>query len=691
MQSKTSSLSPQKITRGLSLSFCMIVAVALWNHCSKDHDEIIPLSITSLSPTEGPVGTLVTITGTGFSTTATANTVTFNGVPATVTLATDKQLIASVPPSATTGVVKVSTGGREATGPVFTVTQLSSLTVTGINPSSGLTGIDVTLTGTGFSTTITMNFVKFNGAIAVVKSATATQLVVTVPSNATTGSVSVQVGNNIVIGLMFTVLTPAAPTLTSIAPISGKAGSTVTLSGTGFSTTLSQNVVKFNGVVATVTNATSTALTVTVPAAATSGDVTVMINGKTSAGIHFDVITPLAVTSYNPASGNVGTSVIITGSGFDSNPSVDIVKFNGINAPVTEATTTTLKVTVPGGATTGTITVGVGADIAEGPVFTVTPSTVAITVSTVPLGSGTLNLPRGIAFDLSGHLLIADQANHKIMKLTASGLAFFAGSGARSLTGAVDGTFLTAQFNSPSGISVDENTGDVYVADTQNNAIRKITNGPLVMVTTWAGNTNGQGDISDGQGAGPYGTGAAGFFYPTGIVKSKNSATWFITDYWSHIIRKMDALAEVTTFAGLAINSGFLDGKGNDARFFNPGGIAIDETDNVYIGDCVNGAIRKIDAAGNVTTLAKNLGQIFGLVWDGKGNLYATDYTKHKIYKIDSSGTVTTIAGTGVAGYNDGSGSTAQFNAPFGLAMDADGNLLVSDERNNRIRKITFQ
>jgi len=135
----------------------------------------------------------------------------------------------------------------------------------------------------------------------------------------------------------------------------------------------------------------------------------------------------------------------------------------------------------------------------------------------------------------------------------------------------------------------------------------------------------------------------------------------------------------VTTFAGLALNDGFADGLGKNARFYNPGGIAIDENDNLYVGDCVNGAIRKIDAAGNVTTLARSLGQIYGLVWDGKGNLYAAGYTTHKIYKIDSSGAVTTIAGS-TAGHTDGDGSLAQFNYPFGLAIDKDGNLYVSDE-----------
>jgi YD repeat-containing protein len=690
MQSKTSSFSLSRIKRGLSLSFCLIAVVALWNHCSKDHnDPIIPLAITSVSPTEGPTGTLVTIAGTGFSTVAAANTVTFNGAAATITLATDKQLIATVPSSATTGPVKISVGGKEVTGSVFTVTQPSSLTVTGINPSSGLAGTEVTLTGTAFSTTAAQNIVKFNGVAAVVKSATATQLVVTVPASATTGTVSVQVGDKTVTASMFTVLTPAAPTLTNLAPASGKIGSTITLTGTGFSATASQNVVKFNDVEATVTNATATSLTVTVPAGATSGDVTVTVNGLHSTGLHFDVT--IVITSYDPSSGSAGKPIVITGSGFDSNPSAQVVKFNGVVAVVTEATATTLKVIVPIGATTGEITVSLGANTSEGPVFTVMPVP-QVMVSTVSLGpTATLSLPQGIAFDLSGNLLISDQGNNKIMKLTPSGLVLFAGSGTRSLTGPIDGPYLSAQFNLPAGLSVDKNTGDVYVADSYNNSIRKLAAGtPLLMVKTWAGNTNGQADISDGQGAGLYGTGAAGFYVPTGIVKSKNSATWFITDNWSHIIRKMDDMANVSTFAGVALNTGFINGKGNAALFHNPAGIAIDENDNLYIGDCVNDAIRKIDPAGNVTTYATGVGQVYGLAWDGNGNLYAASNTKHQILKIDSSGTVITIAGS-TAGNDDGDGATAKFDSPWDLIIDADGNLYVSDQRNNLIRKITFQ
>jgi hypothetical protein len=678
----------------------MILAVALWNHCSKDHDQIIPLTITSLSPTEGPVGTTVTITGTGFSTTT--STVMFNDVPATVALATDKQLTVTVPPSATTGAVKVSTGGREVTGPVFTVTvtpqPIHSIQVTGISPMSGFVGTEVTITGLGFSTNASENIVKFKGTSgrndisAVVKSATATQLIVIVPANAATGPVSVGFGNHSVIAwdLVFTVLPSDGPTLSAVAPTSGTAGTAVTLTGTGFSATPSQNIVKFNGIEATVTNATTTTLTVTVPAEATSGDVTVTVNGRTSPGIHFDVTAALTITNYTPTTGTAGTAVIIAGSGFGTDPTAITVKFNGVTAQVFESAETWLKTSVPVGATTGTITVGVGANVAEGPAFTVIGTTIAVTVSTVSLGSGTLNQPQGLAIDASNNLLISDNGNNRIVKLTSSGLELFAGSGTRSYNGGIDGLYIAAQFALPGGLSFDKNTGDVYVADTYNNSIRKITTiNSLRTVKTWAGNTNGNGDFSDGQGAGPYATGAAGFYLPTGIVKSQNSATWFITDNWTHIIRKMDDVANVTTIAGAHLQTGFINGQGSAALFNQPGGIAIDENDNLYIGDCVNGAIRKIDSSGNVTTYATGVGYVFGLVWAGGGNLYAASSTNHQIYKIDSSGTVTTIAGS-TRGSDNGNGTTAKFNSPWGLALDGSGNLYVSDSGNNLIRKITF-
>lgn len=570
-------------------------------------------NVTGISPTQGPVGILVTITGTGFNASASDNVVTFNGVSATISSATALQIVAAVPVSATTGVVKVTVNGKDATGPSFTVTTATPvITITSLNPLSGSVGTVVTITGSGFNAVAAQNIVKFNGTPATVTTASATQLVTSVPTGATTGTVTVQVGSNAATGPSFTVTpaTSSGPVVTSLAPNTGVVGTAVTINGTGFSTSPSANVVKFNGVIATVATASATAL----------------------------------------------------------------------------------QVTVPVGASTGKVTVGVGGIEAEGPVFTVTTTAGKITVTTLA-GDGMLTTldPTGIAFNVNGDLLIADQFNHRILKYNSSGLSLFAGSGQLAQTGPIDGPFASAQFNGPSGVAVDKSTGVVYVAEEYNNVIRKINpNVVPTYVSTWAGYTNGTADTKDGVGAGPVGSAAASFYSPTSIVKSANHDDWYVTDNRSHIIRKINASAKVTTYAGAAQLTGATNGQGAAARFSFPATLAIDNSDNVYVGDSANDAIRKIDPSGNVTTFATGVGYVFGLACDNKGNVYATSNNKNVIYKIDLSGNKTIIAGS-IPGYADGDGSTATFDGPYGIAIDNDGNLIVSDKRNFRLRKITFQ
>lgn len=151
------------------------------------------------------------------------------------------------------------------------------------------------------------------------------------------------------------------PIITTFSPTEGTEGATVMITGENFSTVMNENIVSFNGTVASVTEATATTLTVAVPAGATTGKISVQVgNQATTSTADFEVLTIPTVTSFSPTSGTEGTTVTITGTNFNTVMSENVVMFNGTAAAITEATSTTLTVTVPAGASTGKITVKVG-------------------------------------------------------------------------------------------------------------------------------------------------------------------------------------------------------------------------------------------------------------------------------------------------------------------------------------------
>jgi hypothetical protein len=324
-------------------------------------------TITTLSPTSGAIGASVTITGTNFSTTPTSNTVTFNGTAATVTSATATTLAVTVPTGATTGSVVVIVAGVASKGKTFTVVAAPS--ITSLSPTSGAVGASVTITGTNFGTTVAANTVTFNGTTATLTSASKTKIVVPVPSGATTGNVVVFASGIDSNGVSFTLL--PTPTLISLSPTSGPVGASVTITGTNFSTTPASNVVEFNGTKATVASATATSLAVTVPSAATTGNVIVSTSGVNTNGLNFTVLPIPTITSLSLTSGAIGASVTITGTNFSTTPTSNTVTFNGTAATVTSATATTLAVTVPTGATTGSVVVTVAGVASKGKTFTV--------------------------------------------------------------------------------------------------------------------------------------------------------------------------------------------------------------------------------------------------------------------------------------------------------------------------------
>ena len=315
--------------------------------------------IASISPTSGPVGTQITITGTGFG--ATAGTASVNWTNAAIQSWSDTQVVVTVGAGTTTGGVRVVNGGVTSNAVTFT---LPNPQIASISPTSGPVGTQITITGTNFGTTGT---VTFNGTTATPTSWTATSIVVPVPAGASTGNVVVTVSGLASNGVNFTFI--PTPSITSLSPASGPVGTSVTITGTNFGTT---GTVTFNGTTATPTSWTATSIVATVPTGATTGNVVVTVNGIASNGVNFTFIPTPSITNLSPTSGAVGASVTITGTNFGSTQGTSTVTFNGTTATtITSWSATSIVATVPTGATTGNVVVTVGGVASNGVTFSV--------------------------------------------------------------------------------------------------------------------------------------------------------------------------------------------------------------------------------------------------------------------------------------------------------------------------------
>lgn len=296
------------------------------------------------------------------------------------------------------------------------------------------------------------------------------------------------------------------------------------------------------------------------------------------------------------------------------------------------------------------------------------------------------NAPHGLAVDAQGNIFVADHQNHRIRKISpAGGVSTFAGNGNATFA---DGTGTSAMFNRPNGMAIDA-AGNLFVADQMNHRVRKVT--PAGVVSTLAG--NGAASFAEGNGV------QAMFNTPTGVAVDV-AGNVFVADYMNNRIRKIATNGDVTTFAGNG-GTGFADGQGTAAMINGPHGIATDPAGNVYVAEGWGARIRKISAAGLVSTLAGNGATGFadgigtntmmnyphGILVDSQGNIIFVDRGNARIRKLFPDGTLVTLAGAGT-GYADGTGTTALFSTPTGIALDAKGNLYVGDSVNQRIRRM---
>jgi hypothetical protein len=339
-------------------SFLSFIVLFGLTNC-EDEEQKTPV-VNEFSPDSGIVGTIVTISGSNFSEIPSNNIVKFNSTTATVSSATPASLVVEVPSGASTGNVSVTTNGKTGTSAGDFIV-VGSPEITTISPSFGLPGQTITVTGKNFSSTVSENVVMFDALAATISAASETTLVVVVPAEAKTGKIKITVHGMTATSTEDFVI---PPTVTTFAPTSGIVGSDVTITGTSFSTTFTNNIVLINDKVAQVKSASPTSLTVAIPSGATTGKISVTVSGKTALTAANFVVLP-KITSISPNAGAVGSTFIVTGTGFRPNASDNILKLNNVAVTIASATATSITAIVPPGATSGKISVAVGGNTSE--------------------------------------------------------------------------------------------------------------------------------------------------------------------------------------------------------------------------------------------------------------------------------------------------------------------------------------
>lgn len=310
-----------------------------------------------------------------------------------------------------------------------------------------------------------------------------------------------------------------------------------------------------------------------------------------------------------------------------------------------------------------------------------------------PVTVASFNTLKALAEDAAGNLYLVDSGNHAIRKLTPDGMVSTV-AGRPGIPGTTDGTGLQARFNKPGGITTD-GAGNFYVADTASHTIRRITASGIV--TTLAGKPGAVGSV-DGSGSN------ARFSSPAAIALAVNGDL-FIADTANHLIRRITPDGIVSTVAGQAGVAGYADGAADAALFKNPGALASDDEGALYIADSFNRVVRKISTGSVVSTIAGAVGVIGnfdgigsearfnnlqGIAVDGARNIYVTDLNYNLLRKISASdGMVTTIAGkAGLVQRVDGTGAAARFFRAGGVIVARDGALRVA-ELGHAVRKVT--
>jgi len=316
----------------------------------------------------------------------------------------------------------------------------------------------------------------------------------------------------------------------------------------------------------------------------------------------------------------------------------------------------------------------------------------------VPATDCELNDPTSIIFDKKGNYYIADRNHSFIMIVALDGtINIFAGTGTAGFSGD-NGSAIAAKMAGPYGLAIDY-AGNIYFSDEGNSRIRKIDTSGIITTIAGTGVFGYNGDNMAATNAELNG--------PGGIAVD-HLGNIYVADYFNNRVREINASGIITTIAGTSVAGYNGDGiSATSAELNTPCGVALDQTDNLYVSDAGNSRIRKIDTSGIISTIAGSstggysgdngpataakLRTPIGVYADGFGNVYIGDTYNNVVRKVNATGIITTVAGDGTAGYSGDGGlaTLAELNGPAGIITDSIGDLYIADEGNNRVRFVT--
>jgi sugar lactone lactonase YvrE len=315
--------------------------------------------------------------------------------------------------------------------------------------------------------------------------------------------------------------------------------------------------------------------------------------------------------------------------------------------------------------------------------------------------SASLNQPGSVFVDAFGNIFIVDTNNARIREVSPGGIiTTVAGTGCCGY-GGDGGQAVSASLGQPQGVAVD-GSGNIYIADTGNNVIRKVSAGGTI--STIAGKDNLVGFYGDG------GPAAQALLWSPAGVGVDGAGDVFIADTVNNVIREISAASgNISTVAGNT-TQGFAGdgGKATAAELYLPTGVFVDASGNLFIADRGNNRIRKVSTSGTITTVAGNGTGVFSgdggaatsaglasptnVVVDASGNLFIAGTLNSRIREVAAgTGIITTVAGDGVAGFfgDGGLPTNAGLNHPGGVALDSSGDIFIADTGNNRVREVS--